>query len=115
VTWRDRAACAGSTVDFFDHNQINQALMICHGCPVVDDCLGEALALPAKDDAGGVFGGMTKAERDRMRPKGRHRQPCGTYAAYVRHKNNKTAICSACREANRLYQQAYRERKKKAA
>jgi hypothetical protein len=117
MTWRQYAACDGSAVDFFDHDQINQALMICQGCAVQPECLAEALQLTPKSDAGGVWGAHTKAERDRLRPKGRRRpvEPCGTYAAYVRHKNQKTTICEPCRAANRVQQQEQRERNRRAA
>jgi hypothetical protein len=114
MTWRTLAACDGSSVDFFDHNQTEQALAICAGCDVREPCLADALERPTKEDAGGIFGGKTKTQRDRMRPKrGRiPRQPCGTYAAYIRHKKSKTTPCEPCREANRLHQAAYRARKR---
>lgn len=102
MIWRDRAACPGTSVDFFDPEQTNQALMICHDCPVKTECLDDALQLTSKDDAGGVWGGHTKAERDRMRPKRRRPlDPCGTYGAYRRHIANKEPACEPCKDANR--------------
>lgn len=115
MTWRLHVACDGTAVDFFDPEQTNQALAICAGCPVRPECLAEALQLTPKGDAGGVWGGHTKAERDRMRPKGRRKppEPCGTYAAYMRHKKQRTTPCEPCRAANRAYQQSYRDRKRR--
>ena len=116
MTWRDSAACLGSTVDFFDHDQTNQALTICHGCTVVDDCLAEALSSGGTDDHG-VWGGRTKEERIRMRPKYRRpaQQPCGTYAGYNRHYRHKTPVCEPCRIAKLAYQQGRVRRRGRAA
>ena len=42
--------------------QVDQAREICHECPVRRDCLAFALVM---DDAWGVWGGLTPAERQR--------------------------------------------------
>lgn len=132
MTWRTFAACADSGVDFFDPNQTNQALMLCHGCPVADECLREALSVGAKDDPAGVWGGHTKAERDEMRPKGRRVKPCqpadapktrqrrseavcGTDPGYQRHVRERTTPCAPCREARRLRMAEWRYNKRGAA
>lgn len=66
--WRHRAACREEDPELFFPVgqrgpallQIAQAKAICHGCPVVAECL--RWALDTRQDAG-VWGGMSEAER----------------------------------------------------
>jgi hypothetical protein len=88
VTWRDRAACAGSSVDFFDPQQTNAALAICAGCHVRDECLTDAYD---RNDRLGVRGGHSFHPKDRT--------ACGTTAGYKAHARAKEAPCDACRQA----------------
>lgn len=68
LDWRDGAPCG--TVDaelFFDRAESDtfaeeQAKIICHGCPVADDCLDAAML--GREEYG-IWGGMTPAERKR--------------------------------------------------
>lgn len=58
-------------IDAWDHfpevgEHASEALAICAGCPVSAECLEAALAVPAWDDHG-VRGGLTPADRRRLR------------------------------------------------
>jgi len=62
---RSRAACQGKDPDlwFPEKGQSStEAIAICEGCPVRSECL-EA----GKDEAFGVWGGTTPADRRRMK------------------------------------------------
>lgn len=64
--WRHRAACVHADPDTFVPDQdyarvaVPAAKAICARCPVVDECLAEALADPWLV---GVWGGLSQAER----------------------------------------------------
>lgn len=70
--WRDRAACLGVDPELFfpvadtgpaHVAQVEAAKAVCAGCPVVAECLAEALArIPD-----GIAGGLTAAERRALR------------------------------------------------
>lgn len=79
--WRKDAACAGRS-DVMDPgaDQIaaakqlgaeghlwSAAKQVCAGCPVYWRCRQWALSLPAGGDVSGVCGGLTEAERTRLR------------------------------------------------
>lgn len=80
--WRDRAACRGVDPETFfplgektgeARVQIYEAKKICRRCPVVEECLREALK---KGDAFAVRGNTTPEERRRLRRKeNRNKQP----------------------------------------
>lgn len=68
--WQEDAVCAASDnpdLWFSDDPQI-QALVInvCQSCPVRNQCLEAALAVPAPDDWG-IWGGLTRDKRRRLR------------------------------------------------
>lgn len=76
--WRDQAACLGMDTNLFFHQvgasvHVRQALRVCNGdqdrppCPVRMECGEFALSFPREEDIAGVFGGMTPAERNRIR------------------------------------------------
>lgn len=76
--WRDQAACRGMDTDMFFHQvgasvHVKEALKVCNGsgerppCPVRMECGEFALAFQKEEDIAGVFGGMTPAERNRIR------------------------------------------------
>lgn len=48
------------------------------------------------------------------RPMGRPLQPCGTDAAYWRHKNHGEEVCDPCGQAHRDYNNARAQRKRAA-
>ena len=67
--WRSKAACAGwpSTL-FFSESEAEagapgQAKAICRQCPVVAECLDDALA---GHERYGIWGGLTTKERTRL-------------------------------------------------
>ena len=83
-TWRDDAACRGRTAEMTipslgrtagqiggaSYNRaelahIAQAIAICAGCPVLEECRRWALTWPGPCD-GLVAGGLTPADRRRM-------------------------------------------------
>jgi hypothetical protein len=56
-TWRDKAVCFQSKIDFF--NEIDEAKQVCVDCPVKTKCLDDALFY--EDE--GVRGGLSFDER----------------------------------------------------
>jgi WhiB family redox-sensing transcriptional regulator len=68
--WADRGSCRGSDAQFFpsaDHHGstsswAEEALAVCAGCPVRDECLTHAL----DHDEHGVWGGTTDRDRRRI-------------------------------------------------
>lgn len=78
--WYEQAACRGQNVNlFFDQSDRNtrrndaQALAFCNGnddyppCPVRDECLQFALSFSQEYDMYGIYGGLTGAQRRRLR------------------------------------------------
>lgn len=76
--WRDHAACLGMDTSLFFHtvggsSHVKDSLRICNGygdrppCPVREECGEFALSFPKEEDIAGIFGGMTPAERHRIR------------------------------------------------
>jgi len=62
--WEDKAACKGKTHLFFPRaNPTTEAMNICAGCPVIQQCKQTALELQGELDLFGVWAGMTRAER----------------------------------------------------
>jgi WhiB family redox-sensing transcriptional regulator len=70
--WRAQAACRGAAAGLFfpdSHRsgyweQVAEVKAICGGCPVREQCRAWALAHPAER---GVWGGLTEADRRRLR------------------------------------------------
>lgn len=72
--WSTHAACRDSAVEFFPDagetaSVIRSAKAICETCPVVHECLAEALE---RHERHGVWGGLTEMERAAVRVE-RHR------------------------------------------
>lgn len=68
-TWRRLAACRGYPVELFFPvvgQDPKEAKTICAGCPVREECLAEALAVPVAYDHG-VWGGTSAKERQALR------------------------------------------------
>jgi WhiB family redox-sensing transcriptional regulator len=67
---KDDALCAQTDPDMFfplSANQVpKQAYAVCARCPVVEECLDEALSIPRVMDYG-VWGGTSPADRVRIR------------------------------------------------
>jgi WhiB family redox-sensing transcriptional regulator len=97
TAWKDRAACAGSAVDFFPDERANPApaLQICRSCPVTRECLAYA----RKYKQAGIWGGMTEKQRKRRSKEPPTLKPCGTVAAFQRHVRRCETPCEACRDA----------------
>lgn len=127
--WRDNAACASPGVDpeeMFPGNDpvlVGFAKRICGGCPVLGECRNWALDQRVEF---GVWGGLSEGERRTvLRLRAKRRQdltgqpapaavgqrpaaPCGTTAAYERHRRNHEVIDAECRAA---YSEARQERR----
>lgn len=61
MAWHALARCRDSVVDFYsdDPGEIAVAKQVCGGCSVRAQCLSDGLA-----EYGGIWGGMTPAERE---------------------------------------------------
>lgn len=72
IDWRDRAACLSSDPELFfpigttgpAEEQIKRARRICRDCPVIMECLRNALRTT---DQYGIAGGLTEGERRKKR------------------------------------------------
>ncbi len=67
--WREAGACVGVDADLFfpvgeELEKIAAAKSVCATCPVRDDCLQYSIATNQTE---GVWGGLTPAERRRLR------------------------------------------------
>lgn len=104
--WQDNAACHGRDTDLFfpePSGDAEPAKAICGGCPSRSDCLQWALDNRVEH---GVYGGLDEHQRrqllrQRREPKqvpagGRAKAPCGTRAAYDRHRRNHEPIDELC-------------------
>ena len=113
--WRDDAACkdsptpdlwhpvgADATMTREKRAQIALAKEVCAGCPVIQQCGALAIADAALT---GVWGGMTDGERSRLRSG--NLRPCGTDAAYRRHRKRGEAACDPCKAAHNAATKAY--------
>lgn len=117
MTWHDDAACKGmgQTIFFPVKGQsLTPAKTVCAGCPVREECLTVALEDEATGHRFGVRGGMSPRERDEEARRRRiqftrQAPPCGTEAAYKRHRRAGEEACWWCREANRFARRARKE------
>jgi WhiB family transcriptional regulator, redox-sensing transcriptional regulator len=64
LSWQDRARCTGAGLELFfpDGGDTRRAKAFCAGCPVWGECLAYGL-----DEDHGVWGGLNRAERARLR------------------------------------------------
>lgn len=119
--WADRAACAGRPANLWlseDHHDQQAAAQVCHSCPVQAECLTYAQQWHANPGTGiyqrplGVWGGWLFRDGDKPAPVGAPRvaaerpaprplQPCGTNAAYERHRYRGETPCPPCLTAGR--------------
>jgi len=104
--WINKAACAGMDPAIFFPVPITahamvRARAICFDCPVREQCKQYAQAIGASD---GIWGGKervpwyAKSDRARFQTSRADQEvkPCGTEAAYWRHKRHREAPCRAC-------------------
>jgi WhiB family redox-sensing transcriptional regulator len=64
--WMDEGLCRQTDPDLFileKGESSKPAKKICAQCPVIEQCLAYALANPVR----GVYGGLTKKERNRLK------------------------------------------------
>lgn len=104
VDFMDMAACRGEDPALFypeRYESTTEAKAMCASCPVRIDCLEYALSLPISDDHG-IWGGLSERERDRIRSQRGGLAPCGTSAAYERHRRRGDPTCEPCLTAKRL-------------
>lgn len=71
MSWRERAACANTSIDWFptehDREAIDACRAICEPCPVRAECLDAALSVPPTNDPVGIYAGTTPTERRAIR------------------------------------------------
>jgi hypothetical protein len=98
LDWLLRAACHGQPyADWAFGGGPEQHAFIaryCNGCPVTAECLEYGREHP------GVYGGKTRQQRGYRPPPDQRLAPCGTPAAYDRHRRNGEDACDPCRLAN---------------
>jgi hypothetical protein len=92
LSWQEHAQCLDVDPEmFFDPTRYAQAQLVCHGCPVKMQCREYG-----KSMGGGVWGGRVFEYKP---PRGHGEfllQPCGTEAAYRRHRRAGEQPCPAC-------------------
>lgn len=126
--WESKGICRSHDPEiWFSKTTWAQAKRICMDeCPVREECLEAILARESQTPDSlrfGIVAGLTGAQRAkvarRLAPKptkprtkpvgsGRKLAPCGTPAAYERHRRRKEPIDQACRDANARAGRAYR-------
>lgn len=70
-SWVRRASCVGRPHLFDDHDRRDEALRLCEGCPVLEECRAWAL----RNAVYGVAGGMTPQSRAAWRVEHGLREP----------------------------------------
>lgn len=119
--WQTRGACRDVNPELFFTNgrgrpsqdQQERAAAVCRECPVQREC--REAAIEAGEEYG-VWGGMTETQlhaaiRNRTKKpenRGAELQPCGTWAAYLRHRRAGEQACAPCMEAARAKKQQQR-------
>lgn len=106
--WTDRAACAGEDVDFFpDPTDLpgNQAAKnICRSCPVIADCLDDAMREEPAGGRYGIRGGLTPEERRKLSGGTTACPDCGRFLTANQMRRH-PELCASTRETIRLHQQ----------
>ena len=76
-TFMSRAACKGMDAELFmplrgENLKIRAAKQICNFCPVKSECAEYGLQISTLYDTHGIFGGLTRSEREMiLRERGR--------------------------------------------
>lgn len=103
--WYSDANCLGLDASLFFADapgpNMTGAKAVCAGCSVADQCLKHAMDT---HEFYGVWGGTSPKQRRKLRegrPIRRHLKPCGTPAAYRRHKDHGEEPCDVCIEGMR--------------
>lgn len=117
--WETRANCAGVDPEGRGRGGSNNVaadfgpgLAVCADCPVTEECFLYGVGLKES----GVYGGVVLLDGKVRTPRQRPQQtaaaspggrtvlaPCGTIAAYERHRNHGTVPCKACVAARAEY------------
>lgn len=131
--WNINAACRQADPDLFDTCSAAKtvppdAAAWCTSCPVRQQCYDLAMSVEAGTSEHyrfGIFGGASPAQRAEAWPQWATDHgvsphalraglaPCGTPAAYKRHKQHGEPIDEACAEAYRKRSQAQRDKAKR--
>lgn len=106
--WQARAACRGENPELFfpdpsDEHTRARAQTICATCPVRSECSNHAqpFGVWAGDYYHPEHGRKPRRHTTTGRPPGRPATaPCGTPAAYDRHRRNNEPPCGPCIKAN---------------
>lgn len=123
MSWQDRAACVGYPAVWWDDDTRHgvteeqvRAAGICRTCPVMLECLTEDRDVPHADRGyirGGYFVGRKNSPRvPSVLPvyvplqAGPGIQPCGTPAAWERHRKRGEVPCGPCIAARAGYDAA---------
>lgn len=69
MNWMEYAACKGMNPEAFmpergDNLKIQAAKKMCHSCPVLFDCRKYGLQMHRAIELHGIFGGLTRMERE---------------------------------------------------
>lgn len=106
--WTADALCAqiGGDAWFPGPNQAaaaQEAKRLCQQCPVIEECLSAALAVPFDYDYG-IWGGTGRIERRNMRDQATALKPIrhGTRAGYRAHGRRGEQACAECLNAERI-------------
>lgn len=121
--WQILASCVGYDPELWfptsrNRYQTRAARLICADCPVKQQCLTDALD---NEQTFGIWGGHTADERKLIRRRNITRRrgpdpdmikhPCGTAAAYARHRRNNETPCILCKDAHSRYKRDLRQRR----
>ena len=111
--WRAQAACAGDDFLFFSDNKDDKerARAYCRMCLVQAECLDEAMR---NDERYGIWGGLDPDERRIAKRQKQRLRPCGTTAAYRRHRAAGEEPCDDCKAAKAEESAAFRRKKASA-
>jgi len=108
--WMRHAACRHHNTNLWFPERgdpTDQAKNICSTCPVRNDCLNYAIAIP---NLVGIWGGLSTRERRKHRQTRlfiRHGTPTG----YNQHRRQGEPACPACRQAHTEAVQQRKHRK----
>jgi hypothetical protein len=121
LRWRARATCVGHDPRLFDppaalegagaaRRRLRAGAEVCRGCPVADACLVDAIEHGDIGLRGGLLLTRDAGDADwtyrvrRVDLDVQDLQPCGTYAAWRRHRRRGELVDAACAAARAAYQ-----------
>ena len=100
-----------------DPDSVAAAKTACRGCPIRESCLRDALA---RRERAGVWGGLTKTERDALTRPRKATEPalepaaaaCGSTAGAKAHRARDEPVCDPCKAAVNAYKRDLRRRRR---